>query len=234
MENSVLWEITQCGRLISTDVSEEYTLYWIRIFITCFLLDSWFTDSSTLKMEMAYSSETSVCFQSTTRRYVPEEELLNLFDFSWLTLIDIKTDKRRSLGRYSSLEDWDHGVFLLVCWHQVEWRHNDSIFGISFVKGSDRMWAFVRNFLFPGRRMFDLRADHLRTYAASGVLLASCDTSPEVLLTSRCKPNTDWSTWDRVLEAEQAQSVMTVLRFPFRWRWCWRPRDYGTMLLSCR
>jgi hypothetical protein len=44
---------------------------WIRKSSFCL------ADSSTLKMEVTYSSETSVDFQRTTRRYIPEERTLH-------------------------------------------------------------------------------------------------------------------------------------------------------------
>jgi hypothetical protein len=43
---------------------------------TCFTLASYSTYSLTLKMEAICSSETSVDFQRTTQRYIPEESTL--------------------------------------------------------------------------------------------------------------------------------------------------------------
>jgi hypothetical protein len=42
---------------------------------TCFMLVSCLAYSLTLKMEAAYSSENSVDFQRTTRRYFPEHKI---------------------------------------------------------------------------------------------------------------------------------------------------------------
>jgi hypothetical protein len=44
---------------------------------TCFALVSWLTYFSTLRMEATCSSETSVDFQRTTRRYIPEDRTLH-------------------------------------------------------------------------------------------------------------------------------------------------------------
>jgi hypothetical protein len=43
----------------------------------CFMLASYLSYSSTLKMEATSSSETSVEFQGTTRRYIPEDRKLH-------------------------------------------------------------------------------------------------------------------------------------------------------------
>jgi hypothetical protein len=45
---------------------------------TCFILVSGLTNSSTLKMEATCSSETSIDFQCTTRRYIPEDRTIEL------------------------------------------------------------------------------------------------------------------------------------------------------------
>jgi hypothetical protein len=45
-------------------------------FAACFMLDSCLAYSSTLKMKETCSSETSVDFQQTTRRYIPEDRTL--------------------------------------------------------------------------------------------------------------------------------------------------------------
>jgi hypothetical protein len=50
---------------------------------SCFMLVSWVAFSSTLKMEAICSSETSVGFQQTTRRYIPRIE-----NFSYSQLRD--------------------------------------------------------------------------------------------------------------------------------------------------
>jgi hypothetical protein len=50
----------------------------------CFMLDSYLAYYSTLKMKAVCSSETSIDFQRTTWRYIPEDRLLltiNLFKF---------------------------------------------------------------------------------------------------------------------------------------------------------
>jgi hypothetical protein len=58
-----------------------------------FTLVSWSAYSSTLKMERIFSSETSVDFQRTTRRYIPEDSTLqnhpceNLKSYTILTVV---------------------------------------------------------------------------------------------------------------------------------------------------
>jgi hypothetical protein len=46
------------------------------LLVTCFMLVSFLAYSSTLKIEAACFSETSVDFQRTTRRYIPEDRPL--------------------------------------------------------------------------------------------------------------------------------------------------------------
>jgi hypothetical protein len=65
----IFWEITPCSPY-STDVSEERDS-------ASFILVSYLVYSSTLKMESACPSETSVEFQRTTRRYIPEDRTLH-------------------------------------------------------------------------------------------------------------------------------------------------------------
>jgi hypothetical protein len=48
------------------------------------MLDFFLAYSSTLKMEATYSSETSVDFQRTTERYIPEDGLIILSE-RWKT-----------------------------------------------------------------------------------------------------------------------------------------------------
>jgi hypothetical protein len=86
MKSSIFWHITSCsslkvnrhfggtyylhlqGQRISQEISTNETL-----FVTCFMLVSCLAYSSTLKMEVICSSETSVDFQRITWRYIPEE-----------------------------------------------------------------------------------------------------------------------------------------------------------------
>jgi hypothetical protein len=44
---------------------------------TCIMLVSCLASSSTLKMKVLYSSETSVDFQRTKRHYIPEDTILH-------------------------------------------------------------------------------------------------------------------------------------------------------------
>jgi hypothetical protein len=46
-------------------------------YLTCFTLVSWLACYLTLKMEATCSSESSVDFQRTTRRYIPEDKTLH-------------------------------------------------------------------------------------------------------------------------------------------------------------
>jgi hypothetical protein len=64
------------GFLILTTVVMKNTILWdIMPVPLAFMLVS-FLASSTLKIEVIYSSETSVGFQRTARRYIPEDVLL--------------------------------------------------------------------------------------------------------------------------------------------------------------
>jgi hypothetical protein len=70
MKSTIFWDITPCDPL-STDVSEEGA---------CHLISSWFPAQlifSTLMMEAICFSETSVDFQRTTRRHIPENGTLD-------------------------------------------------------------------------------------------------------------------------------------------------------------
>jgi hypothetical protein len=87
MKSSIFWDITSCRLLKSTYVSEVHIDSISRIekaeqetskalFVTCFdvgfLLDLYFD----LNMEATYSSETSIDFQRTTWRCIPEGRTL--------------------------------------------------------------------------------------------------------------------------------------------------------------
>jgi hypothetical protein len=90
LKNSVFWDITPCSpskinwrfgeicrlhrqsRRISQAIKQRESL-----FATCFTLVSCLSYSSTLKMEVTCSSETSVDFRRTTRRYIPEDRALH-------------------------------------------------------------------------------------------------------------------------------------------------------------
>jgi hypothetical protein len=61
MNSSVVWEMKSCRSLLAAR----------------FMLAFSFTHSSILKMESKFSSEMSVDFQRTTRRYSPEEITLH-------------------------------------------------------------------------------------------------------------------------------------------------------------
>jgi hypothetical protein len=72
MKNPIFWNVTPCSPLKA-----------IRRFggicssiATCFMLVSGLPYSSTLKMEATYSSETTVDFEQTTRRYIPDDVTL--------------------------------------------------------------------------------------------------------------------------------------------------------------
>jgi hypothetical protein len=88
--------LLSCGTVyVGTIVSEEYTASTIQTEMICFSerLPPTFTliscsTYSTLKMEAVCSSETSVDFQRSTRRYVPEDSNLQTFPSSILYGLD--------------------------------------------------------------------------------------------------------------------------------------------------
>jgi hypothetical protein len=70
-----MWRRVVCW--VGTDVSEEHIAPAF-LLLTCWFLLKLF--SSTLKMEAVCSSETSVSTQHTTRRHIPENDTLQLFE----------------------------------------------------------------------------------------------------------------------------------------------------------
>jgi hypothetical protein len=71
--SKLVWLIGWSSRDMLADASliSKLALY--------FTLVSCLVYSQILKMEATYSSEISVCFQQTTRRYIPEDITLNVF-----------------------------------------------------------------------------------------------------------------------------------------------------------
>jgi hypothetical protein len=97
MKSSVLWDETPCGPLKGNQCFRGICLLHLQgrrisqaknrleagskqnvLFATCFTLLSCMAYSLTLKMEEICSSETSVDFQWTTQRYIPEGRTLNV------------------------------------------------------------------------------------------------------------------------------------------------------------
>jgi hypothetical protein len=85
---------TLCKRVEGTDVSEEYAAAMFRDKVSqgnkhqaeCLL------NSSTLNFEVAYSSETSVIFYQTIRRYTPDDSTLHYIYYH------VFSDCRRGIG----------------------------------------------------------------------------------------------------------------------------------------
>jgi hypothetical protein len=90
MKSSVFWDITQCSPL---KVNRRFGVtcllhlqgkrqarhqHEVTLFATSFMLVSCLSYSSTLKMEVTCYSETSLDFQLTTLRYIPEDRNLYL------------------------------------------------------------------------------------------------------------------------------------------------------------
>jgi hypothetical protein len=87
IKTSVFWDITPCCPVKVNDVSEEHVTFIFRVeeeakeetsmkhsaSYACFVLCSSFDHSFTLKVEAVCSSETSIDFHRTTRRYIPED-----------------------------------------------------------------------------------------------------------------------------------------------------------------
>jgi hypothetical protein len=77
-KSSIFWDITPC-RSLSTDGSEEHVATDSKhspMPATCFMLVYSLAYHSALQIEATCSSETSVNFQRTTRRYIPEGRTL--------------------------------------------------------------------------------------------------------------------------------------------------------------
>jgi hypothetical protein len=96
MKSTVFWDITLCsplkvnrrfggtyrlhlqGRRISRAINQQEAVASPRLcWSTAFTLVSCSAYYSTLNMEAICSSETSVDFQRTTQRYIPEDNILN-------------------------------------------------------------------------------------------------------------------------------------------------------------
>jgi hypothetical protein len=74
MKSSIFWDITPCSPLKADRLfGGIYRLHLQQ----AFTLVSYLAYSSTLKMEAICSSEISVGFQRTTRRYLPEDGTLH-------------------------------------------------------------------------------------------------------------------------------------------------------------
>jgi hypothetical protein len=69
MKSSICCDITPCGSLKANRRFGGTELY----LLLAFTLVSCFVFSSTLNMEATFSSKTSVDFQRTTRRYIPDD-----------------------------------------------------------------------------------------------------------------------------------------------------------------
>jgi hypothetical protein len=79
MKSTIFWDITPCCPLkVNRRFGGTY-----RLFSACFHAGSCSAYSSTLKMEAICSSETSVEFQPTTWRYIPEESTLRTLQYAW-------------------------------------------------------------------------------------------------------------------------------------------------------
>lgn len=71
--NRISWDVTQCIRLGPTGFSEEYLVSFFKAEETSVKPVASRSYSSTLKMYVIYSSEISVDFQRTRRRYIPKD-----------------------------------------------------------------------------------------------------------------------------------------------------------------
>jgi hypothetical protein len=81
MKSTIFWDITPCSPLKDNRHFEgTCRLYLQRALCLphAFTLVSCLACSSTLKMKATRSSQTSVDFQRTTRRYIPEDSTLQL------------------------------------------------------------------------------------------------------------------------------------------------------------
>jgi hypothetical protein len=83
MKSTIFWDRTQCSPLkINQRFGGTYCLHLL-CFPPSLTLISCSAYSSALKMEAIFSSETSVEFQRTTRRYIPK---IDLFGFYFVSL----------------------------------------------------------------------------------------------------------------------------------------------------
>jgi hypothetical protein len=75
--------------------------------VFCHLLARWFAEhiSSTLKMEAICSSETSVETQRTTRRHIPEDDILRIFRLHKTLFMFLQECRRFRRLRYYLLVD---------------------------------------------------------------------------------------------------------------------------------
>jgi hypothetical protein len=73
MKSSVFWDITSCSLLEVNQHLGRPCRQKSRALATCFMVVTFLTYSSILKMEATCSSEKSVDFHWTTRRYIPED-----------------------------------------------------------------------------------------------------------------------------------------------------------------
>jgi hypothetical protein len=88
MKHSVISDITPCSlfevnrhfggtyhlRIHGVRISQIRYQHEAALLVTCFILVSYLTYSSTLKMEATCYSPTSIDFQQTTLRYIPEKK----------------------------------------------------------------------------------------------------------------------------------------------------------------
>jgi hypothetical protein len=81
MKSSIFCNITPCNPLL---VDWRFGGTSADLLATCFMLVSFLAYSSTVNMEATCSSETSVEFQRTTRRYIPEDRDLHV-SIRWKT-----------------------------------------------------------------------------------------------------------------------------------------------------
>jgi hypothetical protein len=78
LKRSALCDVTPRSLLkINQSFGGACRLHLRGLLATCFMLVSCLAYSSTLKMEARCFSETSVDFQRTTRRYIPEDRTLH-------------------------------------------------------------------------------------------------------------------------------------------------------------
>jgi hypothetical protein len=77
MKSAILWDITPCSPLkVNQRFGGTYRLHLQGLSPPAFTLVSCTAYFSTLTMEARCSSETSVDFQQTARRYIPEDGTL--------------------------------------------------------------------------------------------------------------------------------------------------------------
>jgi hypothetical protein len=84
---TTLWGITPCSPLkVNRRFRGTCRLHLVQSFPPTFTLVFSLAYSSALKMELTCSSETSIDYQRTTRRYIPED--INLYIKRWFCIVN--------------------------------------------------------------------------------------------------------------------------------------------------